>query len=238
MAQVDRNTIEKNNGNGVFYDGKEKIIISRNNINNNLKHGVTLIHTSEITICENRISDNSLSGINVDVGVCCSIKGNGIYDNIEYGITTAGIGTVKDNDILSHGMPCICLRTCSDLSVITNRFYSGKHECIYLDERTRCHVENNTFYRPEYVKDTYKAAATCEIEYMSTNVSKVVAYMQEEFKKCTQLTWLVNELLLSEPKVLRPVLSKQVNEGDPYFNSAEQKVNSKVKNESAFCILF
>ena len=236
LAQVEGNMIENNNGNGILYDGKEGIVICRNTVNNNSKHGITLIHTSEITIRENNIRNNDLSGLNVEVGVCCTVEGNGIYDNGEYGITTAGVGTIKDNDIFSHGLPSLCLRTCGDVSVINNRLNTGKHECIYLDENTRCTLESNTFYLLESSKEMY-AHSSCDVASHSNIIRTVPDYCYEGFKTCEDLPWLASELEISEPKELRPAYDKNLEDGEPFFTTNTMNSSNNKKRGSAFCIL-
>ena len=59
------------------------------------------MHPSEITIQDNCLKNNNLLGVNVKLGVSCSIQGNGIFDNGENGIVTAGSGNIKKKAIYS-----------------------------------------------------------------------------------------------------------------------------------------
>eukprot|EP00111_Clytia_hemisphaerica_P025026 TCONS_00073696-protein len=146
VAQIESNHVENNRGCGILYDGKEGIVISKNRISGNSKHGIALLRSNEITIDRNTIRNNLLSGINVEVGVCCSIHKNGIYDNKEHGIHSGGLGLIKLNDILSHASPSLFIRTYGNLTVTQNRLHSWKHECVFVEEKCRVILEENEFF--------------------------------------------------------------------------------------------
>ena len=82
-------------GNALLYGGTEGIVVVRNQISHNSKQAISLVHPSEITMQDNCLKNNNLSGVNIELGVCCSIQGNGIFDNGENGIVTAGSRNIK-----------------------------------------------------------------------------------------------------------------------------------------------
>ena len=87
----------------------------------------------------NTIRNNLLSGINIEVGVCCTILKNGIYDNKEHGVTTGGLCALKMNDMVAHALPALLVRPCGNVSVERNRLHSW---CCYglpvrVEEKSR-----------------------------------------------------------------------------------------------------
>ena len=57
------------------------------------------MYSIEITILDNCFKNNNLSRINEELGECCSIQDNGIFDNGRNSINTTGSGNIKENDI-------------------------------------------------------------------------------------------------------------------------------------------
>ena len=82
-------------GNALLYGGTEGIVVVRNQISHNSKQAISLVHPSEITMQDNCLKNNNLSGVNIELGVCCSIQDNGIFDYGENGIVTAGSRNIK-----------------------------------------------------------------------------------------------------------------------------------------------
>ena len=57
------------------------------------------MYSSEITILHNCFKNNNLSRVNEELGECCSIQDNGIFDNGINGINTTGSGNIKENNM-------------------------------------------------------------------------------------------------------------------------------------------
>ena len=87
-----------------------------------------------------------MSGVNVHIGVSCSITDNGIFDNKEYGICFGGLGTIKCNDVLSHMLPSLFVRSLANVTVAENRFHSWRHQCVYIEDKSRVSLEKNDFF--------------------------------------------------------------------------------------------
>ena len=131
--QVEGNLIENNKGHGLLYSGTGGIVVARNQISRNSKHAISLVHPSGITIQDNCLKNNNLSGVNVELGVYCSLQGNGIFDNGENGIVTAGSENIKENDIFGHEYSSIYIRSNSDTYVDHNRLHSFDQECTFIE---------------------------------------------------------------------------------------------------------
>ena len=58
----------------------------------------------------NSFKNNNLPGVNVELGVCCPIQDNGIFDYGEDGIVTTESGNIKENVIFGHKYSCIYIR--------------------------------------------------------------------------------------------------------------------------------
>ena len=48
------------------------------------------------------LKNNNVSDVTLELGVCCSIQRNHVFDNGENGIVTADWGNLKENDIFGH----------------------------------------------------------------------------------------------------------------------------------------
>ena len=145
-----------NKGHGILYSGSEGIVITRNAISHNYKNGVFLTRPAELTIQDNTIDHNKASGIVIDIGVCCTVQGNGIYHNDEYGITTSGVGIIKENDIFGHHLPAVQVKAPSDPHIQNNRIQAVQHECLYAEDGTRGLIERNEIYHYSYVKPIHR----------------------------------------------------------------------------------
>ena len=58
----------------------------------------------------NSFKNNNLSGVNMELGVCCPIQDNGIFDYGEDGIVTTESGNIKENVIFGHKYSSIYIR--------------------------------------------------------------------------------------------------------------------------------
>ena len=58
----------------------------------------------------NSFKNNNLPGVNVELGVCCPIQDNGIFDYGKDGIDTTESGNIKENVIFGHKYSSIYIR--------------------------------------------------------------------------------------------------------------------------------
>ena len=236
VAQIESNHVENNRGCGILYDGKEGIVISKNRISGNSKHGITLLRSNEITIDRNTIRNNLLSGINVEVGVCCSIHKNGIYDNKEYGIHSGGLGLIKLNDILSHASPSLFIKTYGNLTVTQNQLHSWKQECVYVEEKCRVILEENEFF----ITLEPPARELCVLEktditYVENEdlVHRLGPIRYRDGLKVEDLTE-VSDVISNDS--LQPHLSDESSLTAPFFTSV-QMGKRRNQNQSVFCTI-
>ena len=232
---MESNVIEYNKGNGILYDGKEGVVIAKNMISKNVKHAITLIHPSEIAIENNSLRNNKQSGVNVELGVCCVVQGNGVYDNGEYGIVTAGTGTIKENDIFGHGLPSVFVKSVGDVSISNNRLHAWKHECVHIEEQSRCVLENNIFYVTPSAKDVFIHPLS-DVSYHPTNIiHQIDNCSEEEFPSSCEDMYTASSAL-SGLEALRPTPEEKPSA--PFFTSVQPTQNQRSGlNISAFCVL-
>lgn len=113
----------------------------------NLNKYFILILRNLFVLQSNTIRNNLLSGINIEVGVCCTILKNGIYDNKEHGVATGGLGALKMNDVVAHALPALLVRPCGNVSVERNRLHSWSchRRPVRIEEKSRVVFEANEF---------------------------------------------------------------------------------------------
>ena len=239
MAQIESNHVENNRGNGILYDGQEGVVISKNHIAGNSKHGITLLRSSEITVQSNMIRNNLLSGLNIEIGVCCSIYENGIFDNKEYGISTAGLGVIKKNDILSQLLPSLWIRSMANLTVSENRLHSWKHECLHVEEKCRLTLERNTFYL------TLPPSQQNDEVYLTDNL--IVEYVKDEelvhrlgpvrYREGLTVADLCDVATGLDMDSLKPCITDEGSVSSaPFFTSVQ--LTKRKRNQSLFCSIF
>lgn len=237
LAQLESNFVENNKGNGILYDGQEGIVISKNKITGNSKHGINLLRSNEITILNNIIRNNLLSGLHIDVGVCCSVLDNGIFDNKEYGVFSGGVGLIKGNDILSHLLPSVFLRSMANISVMKNRLHSWKHESIYIEEKSRVSLEENEFFL-----SACNAKEVCIHPGSDTNYvqdSNVIHFIDVTLNKYGERLTVEDLCLgveLLDYDKLKPNLQEVAGNTAPFFTSLDLDRKTNVQ-KSSFCTL-
>jgi len=236
LAQIESNHVENNRGNGILYDGKEGVVISKNRIAGNSKHGITLLRSNEITIQSNMIRNNLLSGLNIEIGVCCSIYENGIYDNKEYGISTAGLGVIKKNDVMSQLLPSLFIRSMANLTVSENRLQSWKHECLHAEDKCRLTLERNVFYmtlHPSQQRDEIFLTDELIVEYVKNEelVHRIGPVRYREGLTVADLCDVATDLSMDS---LKPRLSDESSTASaPFFTSVQ--LPKMRRNQSLFC---
>ena len=241
FAQVESNIIERSKGHGIIYGGSEGVVVSKNKINHNSKHAISLTHPSEITIVDNSIRNNKLSGINVELGVCCTIQGNGIYDNLEYGITTSGNGVIKENDIFGHQLPSLLVRSSGDPHVILNRMHAWKHECVHVEKEGRGVVERNEFYLAQGTKTlfTHPDASTI-VKEDNTTIEVEEDEVEDDLENETLEEVAGNSetvvSTISAPRPL-PTTSVERQKSAPFFTSEPVEKRRRSNPISSVCIL-
>lgn len=239
VAQLESNFIENNRGNGILYDGQEGIVISKNKLSGNSKHGISLLRSNEITLQSNIIRNNLLSGVHVEIGVCCSILENGIFDNKEYGIFSGGVGVVKGNDILGHVLPSLFLRSLANVTILKNRLHSWKHECVYIEEKSRVTLEDNEFFLFRGgAKETCIHPESDTMYEEKTNTLHLCDFnFQQKDKEGLTVEDLCLAIDLLDYETLKPKLQSLGGDTAPFFTSLELNVNRKRQPQSSFCNL-
>ena len=235
--QVEGNLIENNKGHGLLYSGTKGIIVARNQISHNSKHAISLVHPSEITIQDNCLKNNNLSGVNVELGVCCSIQGNGIFDNNGNGIVTAGSGNIKENDIFGLEYSSIYVRSNSDTYVDHNRLHSFNQECISIEAKSRCVLDSNQIFKDFSSTDAIRIDINSGTTYHNNNVGETVKDAYNVFEESHHLEQIrpnpSKNYFISKLEVLKPVHNEIVNSA-PFF-TAMDTVRANLR--STFCVI-
>jgi len=236
--QVEGNTITFNKDNGILYSGAEGVVIARNQIINNTKHGITLIHPSEITIQDNNIRSNNF-GINVELGVCCVIQDNGIFDNNEYGIITAGSGNIKTNDIFGHSKHGIYIRKNGDIYIERNRLNVVTKHCIYIEAKSRCVLNSNIIYKMDAVAAAVYIDPLSETQIESANIEEVIEEDIDDLIECNASSTsgynkqsIAN--ILAGLDEVKPVAKATGLDGAPFYTAIEPPPRYP---RSSFCII-
>ena len=235
--QVEGNLIENNKGHGLLYSGTEGIVVARNQISHNSKHAISLVHPSEITIQDNCLKNNNLSGVNVELGVCCSIQGNGIFDNGENGIVTAGSGNIKENDIFGHEYSSIYIRSNSDTYVDHNRLHSFNQECIFIEAKSRCVLDSNQIFKDFSNTDAVRIDVNSETTYNNNNTVETVKDAYNVFEDSHHLEQIQpnpsKNYFISKLDVLKPVHNEILNSA-PFYTAMD---TVRANPRSMFCVV-
>lgn len=176
----------------------------------------------------------------MEIGVCCSILENGIFDNKEYGIFSGGVGTITDNDILSQVLPSIFLRSIANVSIVKNRLHSWRHESVYIEDKSRVLLEQNEFF-----VSTSPASGAKEIcvhpgsdTTYSEDVNTTHSFDFNLQKGSEGLT--VEDLCLAVDQLdydtLKPNLQEAPGNTAPFFTSLGLNKND-IAQKSSFCVL-
>ena len=206
-------------GNALLYGGTEGIVVGRNQISHNSKQAISLVHPSEITMQDNCLKNNNLSGVNIELGVCCSIQDNGIFDYGENGIVTAGSRNIKKNDICGQEYSSIYIRSNSDTYVDHNRLHSFNQECVFIEAKSQCVLDSNQIFK--YFSNI---DVNSETTYQNDNILETVKDACNVFECSHHLEQIQpnpsKNYFISKVEVLKPVHNEIVN-STPFYTAMD-----------------
>jgi F-box protein 11 len=151
-----KNTITKNNLNGIMTRAVEDLIcspkISDNNVSSNRNNGIHCVGYNNLTrIQENpSISFNRFAGIKIDHEACTSILKNQIFKNIHQGIVICERASshIEENDIFENIKANLAFggEGSANNSIIKNNIYGGRCEGVFIIESGKSLLYKNNIY--------------------------------------------------------------------------------------------